>query len=228
MKGAEMEQLKLVGGLDEKIEQSIKIIRLAAEMSEHYYHKPLLIAYSGGKDSEVLADLAIRSGVPIEISNSHTTVDAPETVYHIREQFRRWRDMGIPCEIEYPKYKGKRVSMWNLIPAKELMPSMWARYCCQVLKETHGKKRIVATGLRASESVNRKDRKEFEALGKTKSDAVRKTYNDAAEVYQEDLEDSPYGECRLIEKAKKGGRSTRIHLSTGLTRTSGHISATTG
>lgn len=201
-----MEQMNLFGGLDEKIQRSTDIIKLAADMSEHYYHKPLLIAYSGGKDSEVLADLAIKSGVPIEISNSHTTVDAPETVYHIRKQFAKWRAMGIPCEIRYPTYKGKRTSMWELIPRKGIMPSSWARYCCAVLKETDGKHRLTALGVRNSESVNRANRSAYECIGKNKESSIHKSYEDTAEVYQEDLDDSPYGECRFIERAKKGGK----------------------
>ena len=39
--------------LSEKIEESKKILRLAADMSKAYYGQPLIIAYSGGKDSQV-------------------------------------------------------------------------------------------------------------------------------------------------------------------------------
>lgn len=42
----------------EKIEESKKILRLAEDMSKAYYGKPIVIAYSGGKDSQVLLDLA--------------------------------------------------------------------------------------------------------------------------------------------------------------------------
>ena len=40
---------------DDKIEKSRKVLRLAAEMSQTYYGKPLIVTYSGGKDSDVLA-----------------------------------------------------------------------------------------------------------------------------------------------------------------------------
>lgn len=92
-------------------------------MSQHYYNQPLIITYSGGKDSEVLVDLAFKSGIEFEIWNAHTTVDAPETVYHIREQFKRWRKMGIRCHIQYPEIKGERISMWSLILKKGMMPT---------------------------------------------------------------------------------------------------------
>ena len=37
--------------------QAIRRIHLAAELSAAYYQKPLLLAYSGGKDSEVCLEL---------------------------------------------------------------------------------------------------------------------------------------------------------------------------
>ena len=77
--------------LQDKIQRSIEIIRLAAEMSFEYYKKPIVICYSGGKDSDVLLHLCERA-LPLsdfEVLNSHTTVDAPETVYHIRETVER-------------------------------------------------------------------------------------------------------------------------------------------
>ena len=94
---------------------------MASEMSLHYYGKPLVCTYSGGKDSDVMLELFRRSGIPYEVHNSHTTADAPQTVWHIRETFRRLELVGIPCEIEMPTYQGERTSMWKLIPQK-LMP----------------------------------------------------------------------------------------------------------
>ena len=42
----------------DKEKKAIERLKTAAEMSEQYYEKPLIIAYSGGKDSEVLLELA--------------------------------------------------------------------------------------------------------------------------------------------------------------------------
>lgn len=73
--------------MDQKlVDRAIKKLQLAAKMSEQYYGKPLIIAYSGGKDSDVLLALARMSGIKYELINSHTTVDAPETVYHILKE----------------------------------------------------------------------------------------------------------------------------------------------
>lgn len=57
--------------------KAIERIKLASEMSLHYYKKPLVCTYSGGKDSDVMLELFKRSGVLFEVSNSHTTADAP-------------------------------------------------------------------------------------------------------------------------------------------------------
>lgn len=79
--------------LEAKIEKSKEVLRLARDMSLEYYGKPLVLTYSGGKDSDVMLDLAIKTLKPdeFEVINSHTSVDAPETVYHIRDVFNRVR-----------------------------------------------------------------------------------------------------------------------------------------
>jgi hypothetical protein len=129
----------------------------AARLSLHRYGKPLLITYSCGKDSQVLVALAERSGIDFEVVNSHTTADAPETVYFIREQFMQMEGRGINCTIEKPRYKGKPTSMWSLIPQKMMPPTRLVRYCCAVLKENTGRDRFIATGVRWAESTRRKN-----------------------------------------------------------------------
>lgn len=83
--------------LKDKITRSIEIIRLASKMSWEFYKKPMIICYSGGKDSDVLLHLAEQT-LPLsefEVLNSHTTVDAPETVYHIRNTVNRINRGGV-------------------------------------------------------------------------------------------------------------------------------------
>lgn len=149
--------------------KAIERIRMASEMSLHHYSKPLVCTYSGGKDSDVMLELFKRSGIPFEVHNSHTTADAPQTVYHIREKFCRLEMQGIHCEIEKPRYKGIPVSMWSLIPQKLMPPTRLVRYCCSVLKETGCKNRYIATGVRWDESADRAKRAEFEKIGSKKA-----------------------------------------------------------
>jgi phosphoadenosine phosphosulfate reductase len=125
-------------------------------MSLAVYQKPLIITDSGGKDSSVLVDLAIKAKIPMEIQHSHTIADAPETVRFVRDKFKRLEAEGHKCIINYPYYKGKRTSMWRLIPQKGLPPTRMVRYCCDVLKEQNGRERIVATGVRWAEGNRRK------------------------------------------------------------------------
>lgn len=136
-------------------QKAIERIRTASEMSLRLYEKPLVITDSGGKDSLVCRELARRAEVPYEVVHNLTTADAPETVYYVRDTFRRLEEQGIPCTVHKPVYKGKRITMWSLIPLKQMPPTRVQRYCCQVLKEESLKDRFIITGVRWSESVKR-------------------------------------------------------------------------
>lgn len=154
--------------LDEKIAKAQKALRLAADMSKTYYGEPLIVAYSGGKDSDVMLDLAesCLKTDEFEVLNSHTTVDAPETVRHIRKTFKRLNDKGIKTSIDYHVQEdGTRLTMWNLIPKKLMPPTRIVRYCCQVLKETGTPNRLCALGVRAAESTKRQGRDTFSTKG---------------------------------------------------------------
>ncbi|HEX3016409.1 MAG TPA: phosphoadenosine phosphosulfate reductase family protein [Caproicibacter sp.] len=140
---------------------AIKRLQYAADISAQYYNAPLIVTYSGGKDSEVLLELARRAEIDFEVQHNHTTADAPETVRHVRETFKRLELEGIPCTINYPFYKGQRVSMWTLIPQKLMPPTRLARYCCEVLKEHGGKNRCITTGVRWDESTKRAKNQDF-------------------------------------------------------------------
>ena len=152
--------------------RAIERLKIGAEMSEQYYKKPLMITYSGGKDSDICVELAIRSGINFEVHNSHTTADAPETVRYIRQRFKEWESKGIKCEISKPMYQGKRTSMWDLIVKKGMPPSRLMRYCCAVLKETAGKNRAISTGVRRAESAKRSNRGIYESITSKISDKI--------------------------------------------------------
>lgn len=136
---------------------AIERLKAASEMSLQHYGQPLIITDSGGKDSSVVKELALRSGIHFEIMHNHTTADAPETVRFVRQEAKRFEDLGIKYTINMPMYKGKRTSMWSLIPQKLMPPTRLVRYCCAVLKETGGAGRFIATGVRWAESTSRKN-----------------------------------------------------------------------
>lgn len=151
----------------DKESQAIERLRLAAEMSEAYYDgAPLIITTSGGKDSDVCLRLAEAAGINYEVQHNHTSADAPETVYHVRETFRRLEEKGVTCTINFPTYKGRRATMWNLIPQKLMPPTRVARYCCAILKEQSGKDRMITTGVRWAESAKRKQNRGIYEAGR--------------------------------------------------------------
>ena len=126
-------------------------------MSFALYQSPLVVTDSGGKDSCVCREIVRRAGIPYEVQHNLTTADAPQTIYYVRETFKKLEEQGIPCKINYPVYRGSRVTMWTLIPIKKFPPSRMQRYCCQVLKEATCPDRFITTGVRWAESVKRRN-----------------------------------------------------------------------
>lgn len=92
-------------------QMAIERLKAASDMSLTAYQQPLVICISGGKDSGVITELAVRSGIPCEFQHNHTTADAPETVRFVRSEFKRLEEKGYKCAVNMPVYKGQRVSI---------------------------------------------------------------------------------------------------------------------
>lgn len=138
-------------------QKAIERVRMASDMSLRIYERPLLVTDSGGKDSAVTREIVKRSGVPFEVIHNLTTADAPQTIYYVKEQFKYLENQGVNCKIGRPCYKNQRVTMWSLIPLKKYPPTRMGRYCCEILKESTGKDRLITTGVRWSESARRRN-----------------------------------------------------------------------
>ena len=131
-----------------KDKTNIAIERLLKyEPKEGYY-----LAFSGGKDSVVIYDLALKAGVNFDAHYNITTVDPPELVKFIKK--------------EYPQVKRHQPekTMWKLIVENGMPPLRWMRYCCRILKERGGDGRVVISGIRAGESSRRAKRDEHEII----------------------------------------------------------------
>lgn len=197
--------------LQEKINKSYEVLKVAAKMSKTFYHQPLIITYSGGKDSDVILKLAMEclDEEDFEVMNSHTTVDAPETVYYIRDKFEKLNKAGIKATIQYPHYKdGRFKSMWSLIEDKKIPPTRFTRYCCEELKETSTPNRMVAVGVRSAESNSRKGRDVFNVRTSKKKDTMYFSLNRVKENLADAMRRGGGNEvsaldCRFIEEAKK-------------------------
>lgn len=142
-------------GHEDKIETAIQRLK-TFEPKEGYY-----LAFSGGKDSQCIYHLAKMAGVKFDAHYSVTTVDSPELMRFVLEQYpdviwdrNYWNDGK--SEHYYSDGRPKQITMWNLIADHTIPPTRQARYCCSRLKETGGVGRMVVTGVRWAESVRRK------------------------------------------------------------------------
>lgn len=198
--------------LQEKIDKSKKALRLAADMSKEFYEKPLILCLSGGKDSDTLLHLAESCLNPDDFVAQHslTTVDAPPTIRHIKEQFKRLKEKGIHTQIDYHEYTDengvkRRHTMWNLIPEKGIAPTRIARYCCSILKEASTPNAIACLGVRGGESRKRQGRDIFGVRGGSYRTATFFSLDHTEEVFEESKSRDPVWDCKLIEIMRKKG-----------------------
>ena len=122
--------------LQKKVDFAIKLLQSIPQDGD------IEISYSGGKDSDVILELAKMAGIPYRAIYKATTIDPPKTIAHARE-------MG--AEVVRPKE-----SFFQLV-SKYGYPSRYARHCCSVLKEYKICDRAII-GIRRSESRKRAER----------------------------------------------------------------------
>ena len=139
-----LEQLDMISGMT-KSETALELIR-ACEPPEGYY-----LADSGGKDSTVIRDLAIRAGVKFDSHYCISPIDPPEVRAFLKEHHpdTQWDN----------HVKG----FWKLVVKKQL-PMRMQRWCCKYIKEAGGEGRTVIVGTRRAESTNRKRQRCFEEI----------------------------------------------------------------
>ena len=100
----------------------------------------LHLAYSGGKDSDVLLHIARKARIPFTAYYMNTTIDPPGTITHVKQQQS--------VNIIYPPR-----SFYTLIEHRGL-PSSFRRFCCTHIKERFVAENII-TGIRRGESKRR-------------------------------------------------------------------------
>lgn len=127
----------------DKVKDSIDLLR-DLEPKEGYY-----LAFSGGKDSIVIKQLAFEAGVRFEAYYSVTTIDPPELIYYMREHHP-----------DVHRVRPEEPFVWKLV--EKGFPLRQSRWCCELYKENGGAGRVVVTGVRAAESAKRSKRKSVE------------------------------------------------------------------
>ena len=138
-------QMTTDGQIKDKVEIAIQRLK-SFEPEEGYY-----VAFSGGKDSQCVYHLCKMAGVKFDAHYAITSVDPPELVRFIKQNYP-----DVQFERQHDK-DGKPITMWSLIAKKKLPPTRIARYCCEYLKEAQGVGRITVTGVRWAESSNRRN-----------------------------------------------------------------------
>lgn len=137
---------------EKKINTAYERFRWASKEAERLFDMPLCVQYSGGKDSDVILQLAKESGVPFRVAHNLTTADPPDNVYYIRRVFARLREEGIDCRINVPKR-----SLWRIMRETLVIPSRVMRVCCSELKERKMPDApYIVTGVRWAESAGRR------------------------------------------------------------------------
>lgn len=138
--------------LRQKIDTAYERFRWAAKEAERLFDMPLVVQYSGGKDSDVILQLAKESGVPFRVTHNLTTADPPDNVYYIRRVFAALREEGIEAKINIPKR-----SLWRIMRETLVIPSRLIRVCCSELKERKMPDApYIVTGVRWAESAGRR------------------------------------------------------------------------
>lgn len=155
-----------------------KLEKNAIELLQMFGAGGCVIGDSGGKDSSVLKHIALKAkekyDLQFMIRHNHTTVDAPETVYFVRDEKKRFENMGIKYEITYPKE-----NMEQLIIRHGTPPTRKIRYCCEELKENTGFGERLVTGVRKAESVNREKNQGVITFTKPKTDLKKEIENNS-------------------------------------------------
>lgn len=187
----------------DKINKAIEAFKTAEKIARDFYDKPVVVTYSGGKDSDVLLDLALKSGIKFEVSHSITTVDAPQTNKHVNEVFKRLREKGVNAYKKMPSYKGKPINMFSLIAEKGIPPTRLVRYCCSVFKENTEKNKVVALGVRAAESKKRQNRDTFSTSVGKFANSKHFSLSHVQEVFEEAKDQDEVWDCAIVSTARK-------------------------
>lgn len=123
--------------LKKKVDSAIRLLQAIPTADG-----PVEISFSGGKDSEVILELAKMAGIPYRSIYKNTTIDPPGTIAH--------------CKSKGVEVFAPTINFFDLVKKKGV-PTRWKRFCCECLKEYKVLDRAVQ-GIRRSESRKRAER----------------------------------------------------------------------
>lgn len=132
---ADMIQMALDMPLERKVEKAIKFFQTYCEGAYG--------AFSGGKDSCVIKELAGEARVNVDWYYNNTTIDSPEIVAFIRKHH---------ADV---KWNNPPIGFFNRIVQRGDVPTRLNRWCCAEFKEGGGDDRNKIIGVRIAESPRR-------------------------------------------------------------------------
>jgi len=168
-------------GVVDKVALAIERLK-AFEPPEGYY-----LAFSGGKDSVCIYQLAKMAGVKFDAHFNNTTCEAPETIAFIKEHY---------SDVEWHR---PVKSIWQLIEAKGA-PTRMSRFCCEKLKEYGGEKRTVVIGVRRAESFKRSGRQIVEQCKKLHKTLVSPIVDWTDDDVWQFIRDNGFSYCSLYDE----------------------------
>lgn len=156
--------------MKEKIEHSLQLIRKASLIADEMNPgHGLWVGFSGGKDSVCVLRLVQMAGVKYHAYYNVTGIDAPDSIYFIRDKFPE------VTFIHPPKNYFRLVEDYCL-------PTMGRRFCCNKIKENTGAGHVVLTGVRAEESKKRAAYTETRIFSRRKEHGGKGSNKDIDEV----------------------------------------------
>lgn len=156
--------------LQKKVDQAIRLIQAGAKAAGRH-RQPLEICYSGGKDSDVILELAKMAGIKYHAIYKNTTIDPPGTIKHVLEK-------GV--EVRQPD-----MSFRELL-AKKGLPGRQRRFCCEHLKE-YKIMDYAVIGVRRDESDTRAEYKEPTVCMEYKKDVSVELYMPLLDFTKQDI-----------------------------------------
>lgn len=132
-----------MGIFDRNLDGKTKVDMAIDRIRSFCKGKKVLVAFSGGKDSQCCYHLAKAAGIDFSAQYSVTRFEPPELISFIRDNykdvvFRRAYTRSLVDEVAY---RG--------------LPNRWARWCCAAKHEKTDGFDIAVIGIRAEESARR-------------------------------------------------------------------------
>lgn len=172
--------------LQAKVDRSIHIIKRMEPIALKYRPDGFIVAFSGGKDSQVIHALANMAEVQHIVKYQWTTIDPPEVYHFIRSVYP-------DVIIERPQE-----SFWHLCYRHGILPTQYKRFCCRELKESRDSLCVTLTGVRAAESYRRAIRQEVEIQTRRRHPEYVRGTLDQFNMYRESHVDCIAGKDKLI------------------------------